>query len=65
MVGTRIKYRAPNGDVVHALQYDTRADLPVFDIEIVRAGEVVRNYEIAGYYALLAEAARRRWVEAG
>lgn len=64
MIGTVIRYIAPNGDRVSALCYDERADLPHFDIEIVNSeGEVTEHFIIRGSYALDVVAQRRGWEE--
>lgn len=58
-------FTAPNGDRVSAVQYDERASLPLFSVEVVRAGEVVELIEpVFGHTGLMALAQRRRWTTA-
>jgi hypothetical protein len=61
MIGTRIKYRTPKGETAQVLCYDERSDLPVYDIEIVKDGEVVHHFEVQGNAALEFVVAQRRW----
>lgn len=59
-----IRFVAPNGDHVVAVPFTTRADLPVFDIEVVRDARVVEYLaDVAGCAALMALAGRRGWRE--
>lgn len=64
MIGFRIRYVTPSGATAQVHCYEEKADLPVFDVEVVRDGEVVEYIPyLAGHAALEAFAARRRWRE--
>lgn len=56
------RYVTPSGNRVSAIEVEERANLPVFDVEIVDShGEVVEHFEITGSYALQQKALDRRW----
>lgn len=59
----KFKYRDRHGNTVSVLMYDERADLPVFDAEVIDAqGEVIEYIDpIISYTALDALARRRGW----
>lgn len=54
----------PTGLRVQAVVFETVADLPRFDIEVVdQAGEVVEHFTVLGHAGLMMTAQRRRWKE--
>jgi hypothetical protein len=64
-VGSRAKFKTRSGDTVQMLVTEERADLPVYDYEIVdRDGEVIEHGEILGHFAMLMRAQTRGWVQA-
>jgi hypothetical protein len=61
---TPIRYTTPSGDQVTACAFATSADLPVYDIEVVRHGEVVEYIpRVIGHTGLTMLAATRHWKE--
>lgn len=61
-LGSIIKYTTVTGDTVNVMHTEDRADLPVFDYEIVdRDGEVVDHGEVLGDTALTFFAHQKRW----
>lgn len=60
----RTYYKDPSGNPVSVIQYDTRGDIPVYDVEIVNrlSGEVIEYFDnVLGQNALDSLAHRRLW----
>lgn len=62
MLGEKHTYRTPMGDRVQVLCVEVRADLPVYDIEVVRDGDVIDYFQVRGWHTLVSEAQRRHWI---
>jgi hypothetical protein len=64
-IGSTLKFKTRSGDTVQMMVTEERADLPVYDYEIIdRDGEVVEHGEILGYGGMCERSRVRGWTPA-
>jgi hypothetical protein len=61
-IGSRATFKTASGNTVQMMVTEERADLPLYDYEIIdRDGEVLEHGEILGYFAMSLRAQTRNW----